>query len=273
MENGEIDLIDLYSAFKKTPIYRVLNNAFKLITSNKIWFISFILIGIIAGYILKANKPPLYKSEMVIESKEIDNYVSQNMVSGLNSLIYESNFNELNKIGLDTNLSSAIKSLELIPSEIKVRIKNEDQNIFKLALYIYNTDSLKQIETILVNYLNNNTYSTQLKEANLKQYRSEKKELLSEVNELDSINTLIKNQFHSNQKPIYTSLASISQEKTKSKVRIIELERLIFNSDNYTVLNSFTPTTTPEPVSGKYPLKFALLSFILGFFILRVFKR
>tara|TARA_B100000809_G_scaffold254895_1_gene292680 strand:- start:6165 stop:6980 length:816 start_codon:yes stop_codon:yes gene_type:complete len=271
MENGEIDLIDLYGAFKKTTTYRLLNNAFNLITGNKIWFTAFIVIGLVAGYYLNMNKAPLFKTEMLIESIEINNYVSQNMITGLNSLINEGNYTELEKSGLSEELSSSIQSIETIASEIK--IKNEEQNIFKLVLLAYNIDSLDQIEKALTFYLNNNDYSAKLKKENLIQFNSEKDELTKEVNELDSINTLLKKQLKSDQKLIYTSPASISKEKLEANVRIIELDRMIINSNNYHILNGFTPTNSPEPLKGNYPLKCGFLSFILGFIILRIFKR
>ena len=193
------------------------------------------------------------------------------MITGLNSLISEENYANLNKIGFSNELSSTIQSVETIPSKIK--IKNEEQNIFKIVLLSSNTDSLLKIEKALTHYLNNNNYSAKLKKENLIQFNSEKDELIKEVNELDSINTLLKKQLKSDQKLIYTSPASISKEKLEANVRIIELDRMIINSDNYHVLTGFTPTKSPEPIKGRYPLKCALLSFLLGFIILRIFKR
>lgn len=269
MENGEIDLIDLYGAFKKTTTYRTLSNTYSLIISNKIWFIAFILIGAAGGYYLNTTQAPLYKCEMLVESSEINNYVSQNMIAGLNSLINQKNHTELIKKNINKELSLNIQNIEVIPS----KIKNEDQNIFKLILHSYSIDSLKQIENALINYLNNNDYSAKFNKENLDQLVNEKNELLSEVYELDSLNSLMKKQLNSNQKQIYTSPASISQEKTIAKVRIIELERLILNSNNYHILNGFTPTNSPEPKKGNYPIKGAFLSFLLGLIILRIFKK
>jgi hypothetical protein len=271
MENGEIDLIDLYGAFKKTTTYRLLNNAYNLIVYNKIWFFAFIIIGVAGGYFLKTKQAPLFKSVMLVESVEINNYVSQNIVTGLNSLINEGNINELNKNGLNKTLSSHINSIELIPAKIK--IKNEEQNIFKVVLHLYNTDSLKQIENALINYLNTSTYSAQLQRENLEQYNSEKKELLREVNEMDSLSMLIKNQLISDQKLIYTASSSVYHEKIEAKTRLTELNRMINNSSNYQILSGFIPTSSPEPAKGKYPLKCGFLSFILGFIILRIFKK
>lgn len=269
MTNDEIDLVDIYGAFKKTTTYRILNNAFGLVIGNKIWFIAFILIGVSGGYYLNTKKATLYRSHMLIKSIEINNYVSQNIISSLNLLISEKNFNELNKNGLNKTLSSNIRSIELTPS----KIKNEEQSIFKLTVLTYETDSLKQIENALINYLNTSKYSAQLQRENLEQYNSEKKELLKEINEMDSLSILIKNQLASDQKLIYTASSSVYHEKIEAKIRLTELNRMINNSNNYQILNGFTPTNTPEPFKGKYPLKFALISFLLGFIILRIFKK
>ena len=271
MENGEIDLIDLYGAFKKTITYRLLNNAFNLITGNRLWFIAFIAIGITAGYSLSMNKAPLFKTEMLIESVEINNYVSENMITGLNSLINQGNYSELSKNGLSKAISYNIDNIEFIPAEIIVN--TDEKNIFKLELELYDIDSLKQIETILTNYLNNTAFSRRLKEENLDQYNSEIKELLTEIKELDNISSLINTHLKSDQNLIHTSLSTVPQEKLKAKVRIIELDRMILNSNNYHVLNGFIPTNSPEPLKGNYPLKFGFLSFIFGFIILRIFKR
>lgn len=271
MENGEIDLIDLYGAFKKTTTYRLLNNAYNLIAGNKIWFIFFIVAGATSGYYLNVNKAPLFKTEILIESVKIDNYVSQNMITGLNSLISQGNYSELSKIGLSKATAHNIGNIEFIPAEISTN--TDEKNIFKLDLELYNTDSLKQIETALISYLNHTTFSARLKKENLDQYNSEKEELLTEIKELDNISSLINTHLKSDQNLIHTSLSTVPQEKLKAKVRIIELDRMILNSNNYHVLNGFIPTNSPEPLKGNYPLKFGFLSFILGFIILRIFKR
>ncbi|MDG1476823.1 MAG: hypothetical protein P8Q14_06730 [Vicingaceae bacterium] len=271
MENGEIDLIDLYGAFKKTATYRVLNNSLKLITNNKLLFIAFIIVGVSVGYYLQTKKAPVYKSELLIDSAEIDNFVSKNIISGLNKLFSEQNLTTLNKNGFSNGTTQSIISIECVPSQVK--IKNEDQNIFKLAVNTLKTDSLIQLESALINYLNNNKYSAHLKQESLTQYNTEILELTAAINELDSARKFIQNHSNSTQTAIHTSLASISHEKLEAKVRIIELNNLINNIDNYEILNGFTPTNTPEPAKGKYPLKFGLLAFILGFLILRVFKK
>lgn len=271
MENGEIDLIDLYGAFKKTASYRILDSSLKLITNNKIWFIVFIIIGVSAGYYLQTKKAPVYKSELLIDSVEIDNFVSTNIVTSLNKLFSEKNFTKLNKNGFSKGITESILSIKCVPSEVKIR--NEDQNIFKLVVYTLNTDSLMQLESALINYLNNTTYSAQLKRENLEQYNSEKEELVREVNEMDSLSLLIKNQLTSDEKLIFTASSSVYHEKIEAKTRITELNRMINNIDNYQVLNGFIPTNTTEPIKGKHPLKGGLIAFILGFIILRVFKK
>lgn len=271
MENGEIDLIDLYGAFKKTATYRILDNSLKLIIRNKILLIAFIIIGTSAGYFLQTKKAPIYKSELLIDSVEIENFVSKDIVTSLNKLFLERNFKELNANGFPNNIAESIISIDCIPSEVK--IKNEDQNIFKLEILTLNTDSLKLLESTLINYLNNTTYSAQLKKENLEQYSSEKKELLREVNEMDSLSMLIKNQLTSDEKLIYTASSSVYHEKIEAKTRLTELNRMINNIENYQLLNGFISTNTPEPNKGKYPLKGGLIAFILGFLILRVFKK
>jgi len=273
MVNDEVDLIDLYSAYKKTTTYRTAHKAINLILNNNKWFITSIIFGLGFGYYMNTKKAPTFKGEILVESDEIDNYVSENIILGLNTLINDKNFFELEKSGLRKEFYSNIKSIKFITPETETNTGNLVKKVFKLELLIYKAEELAQIELGFINYLNNTPYSTRLKTENTIQFNAEKEELLTEIKELNSISILVKNKFKSEQPFIYNSPSEISAEKLKAKVRIIQLDKSILNGSNYNILKGFTPSNMPEAATGNYPLKAASLSFILTFILIRIFKK
>jgi len=266
MKNEEIDLADIYDVFKKTSTFKFLEKNLSVIINNKIWIALFLLCGLTLGYFYQQNKPAIYKYEMIVDSKGIDNHVSQQMIATLNLLIQERNHTDLQKKNITKELSDQIQKITTTPSKTK-------KNTFILKIQTNNNSNLASIEDILINYLNETRLSVEVREDALQQLRAVKAELISKIEMIDSAQFKINELLKTNANTPFNNTSDLITERTSAKIKIVKLNREILKVNNYSPLTGLTPSTFPPSSNGNYPLKFGLLAFILGFLILRVFKK
>ena len=274
MESDEIDLVDLFNAFKKTWLFKVLNNSFNFILKNKILLLIFLLVGGVGGYFYEKKQIPVYRSEMVIFSKELDNFTCNQMVSSIDSLLINQNTKELEKFGFTKDLTSEIKKIEFIYPQFgkEELLKTEP---FRIAVYSSNNKKFELIEKSILGFLLDNPYSKKNQERKLSILKSEASELNSELTIIDSTYQILIQYLNSRviDESKQINVADLIKESKNAKQRLSEIEIEIENIDNFIVLNSFTPTDTPLVIKKYYALKFSLLAFFLGFILLRLFKK
>lgn len=270
MEADEIDLIDLYNAFKKTKLYKAINNSVHSVLKNKILFLLILISGGVGGYFYEKNLPKIYRSEMITDSKAIDNFTCNQIVSLIDTLLDTQNLEELEKIGFEKNLHSELKKVEFIYPQFgkETLIKTEP---FRISVYTSNPNNFELIESSILNYLLNNLYSKKDEERKLALLKSEETELNSELSIIDSTLQLLHNHIASNNNP--AEFAALIREQKNAKQRIEEIKIEILNNNNFVVLNSFTRGGSLVVNKNYYALKFSLLAFFIGFIVLRLFKK
>jgi hypothetical protein len=275
IKNEEIDLFDLYNAFKKTRFFKGLQNTIDFIFNNNYWFISLLIIGGIGGYFFNNNKTPIYRSEMIADSKLIDNYSCNQIVLALDTLLNDNNYEELKKLGFTKNILREIKRLEFIyPEQGLDSLKMVEP--FRIAIYTTNNKNFKVIEKSVISYLNNNSYSLQSQNIKLEQLKEEKSLIHAEIIAIDSMQLLINNYLMSGAKNNMESSfdpSALIKERKNAKMRLHEIDNNILNINNFVVIKSFTPRTSPEVVNNYYIIKFSFLFFIIGGILLRFIKK
>ncbi|PCJ23204.1 MAG: hypothetical protein COA97_12055 [Flavobacteriales bacterium] len=273
MKNEEIDLFDLYSAFKKTRFYSSLNKGILFIFDNNIWFALFLIIGAIGGYFIEKNETPIYRSEMIVDSKFIDNYTCNQIVLSLNTLISDGNFSECEKLGLKKEIYSEIRWFEfLYPEQGADSLKMTEP--FRIAINTTNNANFLIIEKSLLTYLISTPYSIKNQTTKLDELLVEKEILSNEITALDSMQLLINKSLKAGLlKENAFNPSSLIKEKKNAQLRLSVIEKEILNINNFEVLKSFTPTNTPIIYKNYYLLKLSLLSFVFGFVVLRLFKK
>jgi hypothetical protein len=272
MAADEIDLIDLYNAFKKTKLYEVLKNSFNFILKNKVLLLLFLVAGGVGGYFYERNIPPVYRSEMVVYSKGMDNFSCAEIVASLNTLINNQNLEEGKNLSFTKDLHTEIDKIEFIYPQYgdEDRIRTEP---FRIAVYSSNNQSFELIEASILNHLLNNPYSNKDQNRKLSILKSEKTELNNEIILIDSTLQILKNQLNLKQDNPEPELAALIKERKNAKQRVEEIKIEIQNNDNFVVLNSFTPSDSPVINKRYFSLKFSILAFFIGFILLRLFKK
>ena len=270
--NDEIDLLKLYQGFKQTKFHKILTYNFSFLLKTNMWIISFFLTGAIIGYLLEKKHPPVYRTDMVVYSKAIDNYTCNQIICAIDTLIKDNNIKELESNGFSKDLLSKIEFIypELDADTLKMH------EPFIIAIYTPNNTQFERLETQIINYLNHTGYPLQI--------QKEKKELLmTEISSLKETLISIKEMQTRINEYLYSGKGSQTQtafnpsalisEKKEINLQLITLEHELLNIENFVVLKSFTPRITPEDSEKYYPIKIGLFSIFIGFIFLRLFKR
>jgi hypothetical protein len=269
--NDEINLLELYQAFKQTKFHNTLRNNIRFFLKNRTWLILFTIIGGTSGYLLERNIPPVYRTDMVVNSIEIDNFTCNQIICAIDTLIQENNIEGLENNGFSKELLSKIEFI--YPKQDADSLKMNEP--FKIAIYTTNNTQFELLENQIINYLNNTGYPLQI--------QKEKKELLiTEISTLketliaiEKMQTRINEYLYSgrgSQTQTTFNPAALIKEKKEINLRLITLENELLNIENFVVLKSFTPRISPETIPKYYPIKMVLLSILIGFIILRLLK-
>ncbi|PCI98551.1 MAG: hypothetical protein COB15_05820 [Flavobacteriales bacterium] len=281
MQEDEIDLIKLVKQLKKTSLYLRIKHEFSFVFRNKIWFILFLIIGAALGYYKTSKNIPIYRSEMTVKSNILDNPSNEHLISSLLTLIQDGNAEELAKIGLSEEDFIHIKNIDFI-----YPYKEDDKNQtfdslrrlepFRIAVYSTSNKEFSNSEKFILNYLENNEYSANVKKNNIKVLKQKKIDLISKINALDSMQIKINSFLKTNNDNSLTTVFDPSiliKEKTIAKMELIEIQKEFDQINNYQVLRSMVPRLRPEYHHDKSMMKFSFLFLIIGGILLRLIKK
>jgi hypothetical protein len=272
-ENDEIDLTDLYQAFKQTKTHTILSNNISLLLRNSIWVILIVILGGIGGYFLEKSITPIYRSEMIIDSKYLDNYTCNQIISSIDTLIDDNNHIELANEGFDTALSESLKSIQFIyPEQGPDTLKMKEP--FRVAAFTTKPNTFSNIESALLQFLFRNKASHKNHISKERLLIAEKALLTTEILSIDSMSNVLEYFIKSNKTSSKVfDPASLIKEKKNSQLRLKQIEEEMTNISNFVVLKSFTPRITPEKTNNYYIIKFGILGFILGFLLIKLFRK
>jgi uncharacterized protein involved in exopolysaccharide biosynthesis len=272
MKEDEIDLIQFYVRFTKSSFSQKIKGAFDFIFSNRFWFLLFLLLGAGYGYYQKTLQHPIYRSEMLIKSKLLNNSSCDQLIKSLETSIGERNIAELKNIGVSDAIKS-IKSIEFIyPTDKDDLLKKTEP--FKLVISTDDNSKFEEIEKSIFNYLKNNPYSLADENRSRDVLTKNKVELENKIAELESMEKILLNYIQVESKQLTQSidLTSITNEKTQTKLQLINIENQLSNVSNFEILQKITPTNVGY--SSKKPIYvWSFLAFILGGAVLSVFKK
>lgn len=277
MQDEEIDLTQLYNSFKQTIVYKKLNLLLSFVRSNIIWFAIFLLSGIALGYYVRMKEVPVYKSEMLLKSKYLNNDSSVELIKSLNILYEENNMIELNNVGFSDELVQSIKKIEFVyPEEITDSLKKVEP--FKVVVESEQNQLFSSIEDAIFKYLSNNPASLADENKNKEALIAESTELKKKLADLDRMQSLIYQYFYSNREelkgqPMIVDPASVLKERRETFARITEIEKELKEVNNYEVIQKMTPKLYPEKKSIKPIVVFPLIFIFLGGFILALIKK
>lgn len=263
MVEEEVDLKDLYNTFKKTTIYYYLESTVNFVLKNNIWFILFLLIGATYGYYTSSKILPIYKSDMVIDSRHMKNLTSEEIINSLKTIVSQQNTEELNKINFSPKVASKILSIDFVYPKISL-----GDSIFKIEVVTHDNSSFKDIESNVFNYIQNNAYSSSFKNGKNTFLNRQKTDLLKSIEIIDS---LLINPKKNEIKAMNSSSLYIEKIRITSELTIIENKLNLVEGIN--LVRGFTPKLSPEAQKDYSILKFGFLFLIIGGILLRFIKR
>lgn len=194
--NPEIDLLYFFkplgTAFKK--IGAALDYAYRKIRVNRILFAVIILLFTLAGYSVRYLLKPSYKTQGIFVSNILPGKYCSILLENLNKLNGEKNIPILsNHLKVSANVAGDIQSIELSTRRDTFLIDRKDStlSLFTITLTLSSIQHLDSIQWALVNYLENNEFSTKRKEARRKALESMKENLNSKLQSLDSLKKIV----------------------------------------------------------------------------------
>jgi hypothetical protein len=266
MQNEEVDLVHFYHSFKQTFVFKKLILFSNFVRSNKYWFILFLIFGVSIGYFIKRTAIPVYKSEMLLKSRYLNNNSTFELVKTLSVLIEENNKAELNNLGFSDEVVKSINKIEFVyPDEITDSLIKQEP--FKVVVESNKNQLFPCIGEAIHQYLSKNPASMADENKNKVALVAEISELKKKLVDLDSLQSLIYGYFYSNRKelksqPMIVDPASVLRERRETFAKLVEMEKNLSDINNYIVIQKMKSKLFPMPKSNK-PI--IVLSFVFLF--------
>ena len=279
-ENDEIDLSKIFT--KINGGFIKLKNKIIFIdkTIQKRWILIcfFIALGTGSGVFIYYSMRPTYSSSLSINSNFLNNDLCLDLVTTLTSLAKDSPQNLAQGLKLSEEDASEIVSIKYKDFSTKLSKRRVDSlNIsspFKIEAKVYNTKILDTLQSKLIDYLENNSYTLKRKKVRQATLTLLSRKVKDELCQLDSLKVIINKSILPKGSitgitigqpidPIIVHNSAISLYE-----RELNINEQIQLSDNIEVIEGFTKYSKPSS-PGLVVNLFALGAggFLFGLFI------
>ncbi len=222
--DDEIDLRKLFQAIGNgfTNIGKAFVNMIIRIRRASITYKFFILVmgglGVAVGVSFNQIAKPVYSTSLLLSSDYFNNRLFKNNIDKLNALCKEGNSIGLSKLlNIEVNIASNIKKVEFEPmvseqdivdtevlkeklevlkikdlevEKILEQIELQNNNTYKVIIYVFDNNIIGDLEESIVGYFRNNTFVKNRIEATKKGQLSLIKKLRNDIEQLDSLKKL-----------------------------------------------------------------------------------
>jgi len=229
---------------------------------NKALIIIFIITGIAAGVVNYKMSRVYYKLSMIVRHNELTLKTYGQMLNNLNALAESGSYDALSKsLKIDHETSRKIRTIEAVNlSGIDLRkdTSTSEENAFLIQMTIYDNDIADTLEKTIVNYFNNNTFLSKLKQDEIHLY-SLKDAYTRSLAISKGSPTFYNNAF--NPADIYKASNQYAVEKD-----VVE-EWLLQKRNPIITMDSVKPSVAPKSIS----LVLSILIYVLIFFFIGCF--
>jgi hypothetical protein len=284
--------------------------------ANRVFFIGLMTAGLILGLLYsKLLKKDYYKSSMVLTCDYLNTQILKTTIEKFNLLAGEKTTQGLQEeLSLDEATAKNIQKFEFKPfvSEDDVvemeilreqlnnvaadkqelvekvidRLEIENKNAYEISVFVYDPNIVKPLERALVEYFATNGYIKRRIESNKKTLEARKIKLQSELRKLDSLKTVLFNNYQAmaqknrgsnnvvvggeegltNPLEVFTTDLAMYDE-------LQEVEQQLYLSPEFEVVAGFTSFKEPESASLFDILAISLLlSILVGYLILGAYR-
>ena len=202
----------------------------------------------------------------------------------VNSFVSEDDVVEMEVLREQLNNVAADKK-ELVEKVID-RLQIENKNAYEISVYVYDPEIVKPLEKALVEYFRNSSYIQRRIQSNKKNLEARRAKLQSELRKLDSLKAVMfKNYQMLSQKSRGSNNVVVGAEDGLNNPlevfnadlelyeELQEVERSLFLSPDFEIVDGFTSFKEPESASLADILAISLLlSIVIGYLILGAYR-
>jgi hypothetical protein len=186
---------------------------------------------------------------------------------------------------LRTQLNSVVGDKKDIVEKVIDKLTIENKNTYEISAMVYNPDIVKPLEKALVNYFNSNDYIKRRIVINKTNLQSRKEKLIHESKRLDSLKTVILQNYQTLGKTSRGSnnvilgeenLANpleVFKEDLEINTELLSVEKDLYIQPDFEVVEGFTTFKQPESASLFNVLIISFsASFVIGYLIIGAWR-
>lgn len=273
MKEDEIDLIQLYNKIKTTKPYKMGVSLVSLIRKNAVFLSVFVVLGIGFRLFLTLEFSK-YKSSFVVKSSQFENATCEKLIVTLQDLILTNDQKAMQRLGLDVNLMGKIADIEFIYTDDKDR-KDDKKRPFEIEIITYSDTLFVPIQNTILDYLNNSEYAQFLIQENKIFIEDKKREMLSELVLIDSIQNLLVEDLKERKLSEYPTNSPdfLLNQQMKIKLDIAALDKELRENTCFVIIKHLTPISKPLPPRPVRLTFYGIMGFLMGLFLLVLIKR
>jgi hypothetical protein len=286
-----------------------------LFFKNRLFFAGIIIIGLALGALYsELLKKEYYKTSMILSCDYLNTQILGNTIEKLNLLAGEPERIGLAEVlGIDIAIASKIQKFDYRPfvseddilevevlrtqllnvapeqkdviDRITKKLQIDNKNAYEIIVEVYNPEIVKPLEVAILNYFKSNEYIKRRIEINQVNLRNKREKLISESKKLDSLKSILFENYQQLGKTSrgsnnvilgedkMTDPLSVYRQDLELYEEILGIDRQLFIGTEFEVLEGFTTFKQPE----NYGLfKILVLSFLIslamGYLIIAVWK-
>ena len=313
--SDEIDLKELFNSignfFKSIFINIILLFVYlRNATLNNLRLIIIcVLLGGVVGISLNYVSTDYYKSSMVLKSVHLTGRLMESSIDKINQLAQEKSFEQLAKvIKIDPETAKDIRSfsyepfvsedeiveLEVFKEQLRSeiddeetinkfveRLKNENRNTYRISVEVYNNKIIRSLEEPLVSYFRNNQYVQKRLEISEQNLLKERENITEEMNKLDSLKSLIFQNFNSlSTNKTGSNNVILAEENIANPIDVIEklkenykdllrVNKQLYLNEEFELIDGFLAYQIPEsPGLMKYGFYSGLVGLGIAYLII-----
>jgi hypothetical protein len=283
--------------------------------SNRVFFVGIIVLGLILGALYsKLLKKDYFKSSMVLSCDYLNTQILQNTIEKFNLLAQEKDKEGIaQELNLELSTARSIQKFEFrsfvseddvvemevlreqlnnvtgekkeLVEKVIDRLQIDNKNAYEISVFVYDPNTVKPLETALIDYFSNNSYIKRRIDSNTKTLLARKSKLQKELRKLDSLKlVLFQNYQTMAQKSRGSNNVVVGEEGLANPLEVFSKDLELYKElqdvqtkldlkPDFEIVDGFTPFKEPESASLLDVLAISLfLSIIIGYLILGAYR-
>jgi hypothetical protein len=283
--------------------------------NNRIFFAGIILLGLVFGAAYsELLKKKFYKTTLVLSCDYLNNEILENTIEKLNLLCAEEKREGLSELlQIDNETAKNIQKFEFKPfvseddvvemevlreqlnnvakekkdlvEKVLTKLKIVNKNAYQLSVLVYDPEIVKPLEKALINYFRNNEYIKRRIAINKVNLASRKQKLVSDSRKLDSLKSVLYQNYQTLGKTSrgsnnvilgeesLTNPLDVFKQDLELNKEILEIDQKLYVEPDFELVDGFTTFKEPESASLPKILIIAFfISWLMGYLIIGAWR-